>query len=140
MAEANKPVSLDANISDTAFNKKKSPQKEEKDSKLLPYLLGALVLLAGYYLISSSGGSSIQMELTPEQEQVQTEITGIVESYVSENGSFPDDPAELNLPEGSEIIMGNDGSWIVSTADSQLILSENALAPFEDGPQGPASP
>ncbi|MCK5036056.1 MAG: hypothetical protein KAS73_09210 [Candidatus Sabulitectum sp.] len=135
MTQEDKPVSLDAEIDDSRFGSDKVPPKKKKESKLLPYLLGGLVLLAGYYLISSDSNSGIQMELTSEQVQVQTSITDIVESYVSENGSLPDDPTELNLPEGSEILMGDDGSWIVSTADGQLIMSEDALPPFEEGPQ-----
>lgn len=135
MAQENKPISLDAEIDDSRFGNDKVPPKKKKESKLLPYLLGGLVLLAGYYLISGGSSSSIQMELTEEQVQVQTNITDVVESYVSVNRSLPADPTALDLPEGSEIIMGDDGSWIVSTADGQLIFSENALAPFEEGPR-----
>ncbi|MCK5132128.1 MAG: hypothetical protein KAR40_08265 [Candidatus Sabulitectum sp.] len=135
MAEENKPIRLDAGIDDSAFGKKTVAPKKKKDSKLLPYLLGGLILLTGYYLISAGGRSASSLDLTPEQEQIQTEVTGVIDSYVTENGSLPDDPSNLNLPEGSEIIMGDDGSWMVSTADGQLILSENALPPFEDGPQ-----
>ncbi|MEA3266204.1 MAG: hypothetical protein U9P42_04600 [Candidatus Fermentibacteria bacterium] len=135
MTQENKPISLDAEIDDSRFERDKGPPKKKKESKLLPYLLGGLVLLAGYYFISGGSSSGVQMDLTPEQVQVQTDITDVVESYVSENGSLPDDPTALDLPEGSEIIMGDDGSWIVSTTDGQLIFSEDALAPFEDGPQ-----
>lgn len=135
MAEENKPIRLDAGIDDSAFGKKKTPLKKKDDSKLLPYLLGALILLAGYYFISGGSGSGNQMELTPEQEEVQAIVTDYMETYVAENGSLPEDPAELNLPEGSDIIIGDDGSWVVSTADGQLIFSENILPPYEDGPQ-----
>lgn len=135
MTQENKPIRLDSEIDDSRFGNDKISPKKKKESKLLPYLLGGLVLLAGYYLISGGSSSGVQMGLTEEQVQVQTNITDVVESYVSENGSLPDDPAALDLPEGSEIVMGDDGSWIVSTADGQLIVSENALAPFEEGPQ-----
>lgn len=135
MAEENKPIQLDAGIDDSAFGENKVAPKKKKDSKLLPYLLGGLVLLTAYYFISGTGNSGPTLELTLEQEEVQTQVTDIVEDYIRHSGSLPDDPAELNLPAGSEIIMGDDGSWMVSTADGQLILSENALPPFEDGPQ-----
>lgn len=130
MTEGNKPVRLDAGIDDTVFNKEQVLKK--KESKLLPYLLAALILLAGYYFITVGSDSGPGMELTPEQVEVQTNITSIVEEYVSRTGSLPDDPAELNLPDGSDIIMGDDGSWIVSTPDGQLIISEDALPPFEE--------
>ncbi len=134
MTQESKPIRLDAEIDDSRFGSDKVPPKKKNEAKLLPYLLGGLVLLAAYYFITAGGSSGVQMELTPEQVQVQTAVTDVVESYVSDNGSLPDDPTELNLPEGSEMIMGDDGSWIVSTADGQLIFSEDALAPFEDGP------
>ncbi len=135
MTQENKPIRLDAEIDDSRFGSDKVPPGKKKEAKLLPYLLGGLVLLAGYYFISGGSNSGVQMELTEEQVLVQTDITDVVESYVSENGSLPDDPAALDLPEGSEIIMGDDGSWIVSTADGQLIMSEGALPPFEEGPR-----
>ncbi len=133
MTEEHKPVQLDAGIDDSAFAENKgSPGKKKDNLNLLPYLLGCLVLLAGYYLISGGGGSGLQTELTPEQEQVQIMVVDVMENYAAGNSTLPDDPAELNLPEGSEIIVGDNGLWIVSTADGQLIMSENALPPLED--------
>ena len=130
----NKPTRLDAGIDDSIFEKKVPSGRNKKESKALPYLLGALILVAGYFILSSVSNSGPQMELTPEQEAVQENITGIVEDYITVNGSLPENPADLNLPEGSEVIIGDNNSWIVSTPDGQLILSENALPPFEDGP------
>ncbi len=136
MAETNKATKLDANIDDSQFNNH-SEKKKKEDSKLLPYLLGGLILLTAFYFISEDRFSSnTPKELTAEQEQIQTEVTDIVESYVTENGSLPDDPNLLNLPENSEIIMGDGGEWVVSTPDGQLIFSENILPPYEDGPLG----
>ncbi|MCD4708868.1 MAG: hypothetical protein K8S62_14140 [Candidatus Sabulitectum sp.] len=135
MTEEQKPTQLDAGIDDSVFAENKgSPLKKKDDSKLLPYLLGGLILVAGYFFISGGGRSDLQTELTPEQVEVQTAVTDFVESYIAENGSLPDNPAELNLPEEFEIITGDDGSWVVRTADGQLIFSEGALPPFEGGP------
>ena len=135
MAEGNKPTRLDAGIDDSVFEKKNSSStRKKKESKALPYLLGVLVLAAGYFIATSVSNSGPQMELTPEQEAVQNNVSGIMEDYISVNGSLPENPADLNLPEGSEVIVGDNNSWMVSTPEGQLILSENALPPFDDGP------
>ena len=136
----NKPTRLDAGIDDSIFEKKVPPGRNKKESKALPYLLGALILVAGYFIVTSVSNSGPQMELTPEQEVVQENITGILEDYIAVNGSLPENPADLDLPEGSEVIIGDNNSWVVSTPDGQLILSENALPPFEDGPPNRDTP
>ncbi len=141
MTEGNKPTRLDAGIDDSVFEKKPpSAARNKKESKALPYLLGGLVLVAGYFIVTSVSNSGPQMELTPEQEAVQNNVSGIMEDYITVNGALPENPADLNLPEGSEVIVGDNNTWVVSTADGQLILSENALPPFEEGPQMPGNP
>ena len=127
MAEENKPIQLDASIE---YSKKpeKNGNTSNKKSKALPWLLGVLVLVGVFFVLDSTGGSSLQTELTPEQEQIAETVTESVNSYVEENG-VPDDPGDIQLTEGSEIIFNDDGSWIVSTAEGQLVSSPGALTP-----------
>jgi hypothetical protein len=127
MTEEHKPVQLDASIE---YSKKpeKNGDASDKKNKALPWLLGVLVLLGVFYVIDSAGDSSLQTELTPEQQQVAETVTESVSGYVEENG-VPDDPGDIQLSEGSEIVFNDDGSWIVSTADGQLISSPGAMTP-----------
>ncbi|GEM_PF-1820865 len=127
MTEENKPVQLDASIE---YSKKteKNGNTSDKKNKALPWLLGVLVVLGAFYVIDSAGENSLRTELTPEQEQIAETVTELVSSYVEENG-VPDDPRDLQLSEGSEIVFNDDGSWIVSTAEGQLISSPGAMTP-----------
>lgn len=127
MAEEHKPMQLDEGI-ELSKRPEKIDNGSVKKSKLLPWLLGVLVLAAAYLLFNSSGGGALQTELTPEQEQVAETVTESVNSYVEENG-IPDDPRDIELSEGSVIVFNDDGSWIVSTAEGQLISSPEALTP-----------
>jgi len=127
MAEENKPIQLDESIE---YSKKpdKTGNGSSKKNRALPWLLGVLALVGVFYVLDSTGGSSLQTELTPEQEQIAETVTELVSSYVEENG-VPDDPRDLQLSEGSEIVFNDDGSWIVSTAEGQLISSPGAMTP-----------
>jgi hypothetical protein len=127
MTEEHKPVQLDESIE---YSKKpeKNGDTSDKKNKALPWLLGVLVLLGVFYVIDSAGENSLRTELTPEQQQIAETVTESVSSYVEENG-VPDDPGNIQLSEGSEIVFNDDGSWIVSTAEGQLISSPGAMVP-----------
>jgi hypothetical protein len=127
MTEGHKPVQLDASIE---YSKKseKNGNASRKKNKAMPWLLGVLVLVGVFYVIDTAGENSLQTELTPEQEQIAETVSESVNSYIEDNG-VPDDPRDIQLAEGSEIVFNDDGSWIVSTADGQLISSPGALTP-----------
>ncbi len=127
MAEEHKPKQLDADI-EYAKKPEKTDNNSSRKNRVLPWLLGVLVLLGVYAVIDSSGESAIQTELTPEQAQTAETVTETVNSYVEENG-IPSDPRDIELPEGSTMVVNDDGSWIVSTAEGQLISSPGALIP-----------
>ena len=126
MADERKPMQLDADVEYSG--RKKTPDKSKKDGKALPWLLAVLAGLAVYAVIDLTGGTGVQTELTQEQAQVQETVAESVRGHIDENG-VPDDPSELDLPPGSDIVFNEDGSWIVSTADGQLISSPGALTP-----------
>ncbi len=127
MAEEHKPVQLDATIEYSEKPKKKGDADDRKN-KALPWLLGVLILLGVFYVIDSAEEGSLQTELTPEQQQIAATVTESVSSYVEENG-VPDDPRDIQLLEGSDIVFNDDGSWIVSTAEGQLVSSPEAMTP-----------
>jgi len=127
MTEEHKPVQLDASIEYSKKSEKKGGADNRKN-KALPWLLGVLILLGTFYVIDSAGEGSLRTELTPEQQQIAETVTESVSGYVEENG-VPDDPRDIQLSEGSEIVFNDDGSWIVSTAEGQLISSPGAMTP-----------
>lgn len=127
MSEEHRPEQLDADI-EYAEKPEKTNNDSSRKNRILPWLLGALVLLGIYAVVDSSGESGIQTELTPEQVQTAEAVTETVNSYVEENG-IPSDPRDIELAEGSTMVINDDGSWIVSTAEGQLISSPGALTP-----------
>jgi hypothetical protein len=63
-----------------------------------------------------------------EQIQIAEEISAAVKAHILKNG-IPEDPSEMDLPEGMDIVIAPDGSWIASTPDGKLISSPGALTP-----------
>ncbi len=88
-----------------------------------------LAAVGAYALFFSDGGSGgLQTEPTEEQLQIAEEVSAAVKEHILENG-IPEDPSEVDLPEGTAIMIASEGSWIASTPDGQLISSPGALTP-----------
>ncbi len=126
MAER-EPVQLDG---DLEIRERKTPSRPKKGrGNALKWLLPILAAVGIYALFFNGGGTDgILREPTADQIVVAEEITATVKEHIEEHG-IPDDPAELDLPEGTDIMISPDGSWIASTPDGQLVSSPGGLTP-----------
>jgi hypothetical protein len=121
------PIQLDEDLEFKERNTPPGPRKGRGSA--LKWLLPVLAALGIYAMFFDGGGSDgILREPTPDQIVVAEEITVTVKDHIEEHG-IPEDPAELDLPEGTDIMISPDGSWIASTPDGQLISSPGGLTP-----------
>lgn len=120
------PIQLDAEIQHT--ERSQPPRKQRKKGNIA-WLLPVLAAVGAYALFFDNGGTGgVQTELTAEQQETAQEISAAVKEHILENGTL-EDPSEMDLPEGTDIMIAPDGSWIASTPDGQLISSPGALTP-----------
>lgn len=126
MAER-EPIQLDEDLEIRERETSSRPKKGRGSA--LKWLLPVLAAVGVYALFfDGSGTDGILREPTADQIVVAEEITTTVKDHIEEHG-IPDDPSELDLPEGTEIMISPDGSWIASTPGGQLVSSPGGLTP-----------
>ncbi len=123
---SSEPIQLDAEVQHP--ERPTLPKKGRKKGNIA-WLLPVLAAAGAYILFFNDGGAGgVQTELTAEQAETALEISAAVKEHILENG-IPEDPSEIDLPQGTDIMIAPDGSWIASTPDGQLISSPGALTP-----------